>query len=101
MLKVTGRNEGGKTLAIERCVQIETYRIFEDSVDLLLRGGEKNIILDLSRLEQINPMTVERIIRLEERLSGDGRSLQLAGCNRWVRDVLEALMVDRFIRINI
>ena len=58
------------------------------------------VVLDLSRLERVNVVTISAILRLRELLDGMGRSCSLRGCSPAVHEALEYLGLHRLMRIE-
>ena len=67
---------------------------------LIERGGSERVIVDLTRLEMVSSAFVARLIALNKRLRGAGRSLELAGMTPVVREVFRTLHLDRAFSIR-
>ncbi|MBN1836650.1 MAG: STAS domain-containing protein [Spirochaetales bacterium] len=58
------------------------------------------VILDLSRLERINVVTISAILRLREMLSKSGGACALRGCSPRVSEALRYLGLHRLVSIE-
>jgi anti-anti-sigma factor len=89
-LELRVQSDGGHTV-VQLWGELYTDRIGELSrtLDGLVRGGRTRILLDLSRLYDLDGDAITELTRWQAALAGSGGWLCLAAPRPWVRRLLE------------
>ena len=91
------KQSGGVLLTVVGRLDTSNAAQFETACDPWIRGGEKNIVADLSRLEYISSMGLGYLLTITKRLQSAGGKLVVCGLNGMVKQVFGLAGLDKLI----
>lgn len=92
-------DHGVTVLAVDGGLDAQTEKQFLESIEKLLDGGLRKLIVDCTKLNYISSRGIGTLIRLHKRMSEHGGDVKLASPPGLVFDVLMALSLDKVFDI--
>lgn len=98
MLTSVKRTGGRVVLRInENITDMKSGEDFKDALTALYTQGEREIVLDFGSVNIISSHGIGKILMFYKRLKEAGGQMYVAPLNPHIREIFEALMLDRLI----
>lgn len=90
-------NENEKIYRIKEGDILKNIRLFENEIDNFIKNDHRNLVLDLSMLDNIDSMFLSTILRFRTRLSIGGRNVTLINYNEHVYKCVKLLHLEGYL----
>jgi len=87
-------------LTINGSLSSDTANEFQNHLQELEGGGYQRIVLDLSNVTTVNSSSLGKMLLFRKKLSEQGRTLVIRGCNEALYKTLQMIKIDKLIQIE-
>jgi anti-anti-sigma factor len=92
-------DHGVAILAVDGGLDAQTEQQFLESIEKILQGGVRKLIIDCDKLKHISSGGVGTLIRLHKRMAERGGDVKLVAVHGMTFDVLQILSLDKVFDI--